>query len=91
MDEDVPVLSLVPMPKIRTFQVHQYYDVIPLGSKSGRAQYGNSQRGGENEKGKRGGENGKGEKGHRRNKLDLLVEENSGSEISDYYHIIYQC
>lgn len=29
--------------------------------------------------------------GHQRNKIDLIVEENSSFEISDYYHTIYYC
>ncbi len=88
MDEDVP---LEPAPKIRASQVHECHDIAPLNPKSGRAQYENSQRGGEDGKGKRGGENRKGERGHRGNKVDPVVEESSGSEASDYYHIIYQC
>ncbi len=69
--------------------MHQHHDVLPLGPKSGRAQYENSQRGGEDGKGKRGGENGKGERGHRGNKVDTAVEESNGPKASDYYHIIY--
>ncbi len=90
MDKDVLVMSLEPTPKIRAFQVYQRHDVAPFSPKSGRAQYGNSQRGGEDGKGKRGRENEKGERGHRRNKVDLVVEESSGFKASDYYHIIYQ-
>ncbi len=88
LDEDV---QLEPAPKIRAFQMHERHDVTPLGPKSGRAQYGNSQRGREDRKGKRGGENGKGERGHGGNKVGPVVEKSSGSEASDYYHIIYQC
>ncbi len=94
LDEDVPVMSLEPAPKIQASQVHQRHDVAPFDPKSRRAQYGNSQRGGEDGKGKRSGENGKGERGgggHRRNKVDLVVEESSDSEANDYYHIIYNC
>ena len=70
--------------------MYKRHDVAPLGPKSGRAQYGKIQRGGEDGKGqrsredgkgKRGGEDGKGEKGgggHRRNKVNPVVEENSG-------------
>ncbi len=65
LDEDVPITSLEPAPKIRTSQVHQRHDVASLGPKSRRAQYGNSQRGGEDGKGKRSRENRKGEKGGR--------------------------
>ncbi len=86
LDEDVP---LEPAPKIQASQVHERHDVAPLSPKSGRAQYGNSQRGGEDRKGKKGGENKKGERDHWGNKVDLVVEESSGSEASDYYHIIY--
>ncbi len=74
--------------------MYQRYDVSPLGPKSGRAHYGNSQRSGKNGKGKRGGENGKGERsarGHWGNKVDPVVEECSGFEASNYYHIIYKC
>ncbi len=42
-------------------------------------------------KSKRGGENRKGERGHWGNKVDPVIEKSSGSEASDYYHIIYQC
>ncbi len=80
MDKDV---LLEPAPKIRASQVHERHDVALLGPKSGRSQYGNSQRGGEDGKGKRGGENGKVERGHRGNKVDPVVEESSGSEESD--------
>ncbi len=59
MDEDV---SLELAPKIRASQVHESHDIAPLGLKSGRTQYGNSQKGEENGKGKRGGENEKGER-----------------------------
>ncbi len=93
MDEDVSVMSLKPAPMIQALQVHQCHDVVSLGSGSERAQYGNSQRGGEDGKGKRGGKNGKGERGggvYWGNKVDLVVEESSGSEANDYYHIIYR-
>ncbi len=69
--------------------MHEYHDVVPLGPKSRRVQYGNNQRGEEDGKSKRGKENRKGEKGHWGNKVDLVVEESSGSEASDYYYIIY--
>ncbi len=87
-------MLLEPIPKIQAFQVHQRHNVALFSPKSGRAQYGNSQRDGENGKSKRNRENGKGERGggsHRGNKVDLVVEESSGSEASDYYHIIYNC
>ncbi len=85
MDEDVLVM------KILAFQVHQRYDDTPLGPKSRRAQYGNSQRSGKDGKSKRSGENGKRERSHWGNKVDPVVEESNGFEASDYYHIIYQC
>ncbi len=94
LDEDIPITSLEPAPKIRASQVHQRHDVTPLGPRSKRAQYGNGQRDGEDGKGKRGGENRKGKRGrggYWRNKVDPLVEESSGSEASNYYHIIYRC
>ncbi len=86
LDEDVP---LEPTPKIQASQVHERHDVTPLGPKNRRAQYGNSQKGGEDGKGTKGGENGRGERDHRGNKVDPMIEESSGSEASDYYHIIY--
>ncbi len=61
LDEDVP---LEPAPKIRVFQVHEHHDIASLGPKSRRAQYGNSQTGGKDMKGKRDRENGKDERGH---------------------------
>ncbi len=61
LDEDIP-LELVP--KIRTSQMHERHDIAPLGLKSGRAQYGSSQRGGEDGKDKKGGENGKDERSY---------------------------
>ena len=78
-------MSLEPVPKIRTFQVYQRYDIATLDPKNERAQYENGQRDGEDGKGKRGGRD------HRGNKIDLVVEKSSGFEESDYYHIIYQC
>ncbi len=43
LDKDVP-LELAP--KIQASQVHERHDIVPLGPKSGRTQYGSSQRGG---------------------------------------------
>ncbi len=60
LDENVPVMSLELVPKIQASQVHQCHDVVSLGPKSKRAQYANSQKGGEDRKGKRGRENRKG-------------------------------
>ena len=94
MDEDVLVTSLKLVPKTRDFQVNKRHDVAPLGPKSGRAQYKEHQRGGEDGKDKRGGEDGRGERGgggHCGNQVNLMVGESSGSEASDYHHIIYWC
>lgn len=94
LDEDVLVTSLKLAPKTRDSQVYKRHDVAPLGPKSGRAQYGEGQRGGEDGKDKRGGENGRGERGgggHRGNKVNPMVGESSGSEASVYHHIIYRC
>ena len=74
--------------------MHQRHDVATLGAKNRRAQYEKGQQGGEDRKGKRGGEDGEGERngeGHWRNKVNLVVRENSDSEASIYYHIIYKC
>ncbi len=74
--------------------MHQHHDVALLGLKKKRAQYGNNQRGRKDGKSKRDRESRKGERnkgGHQENMVDLVVEESSGSETSDYYHIIYQC
>ncbi len=92
LDENVPVTSLEPAPKIWVSQVHQRHDIAPLSPKGKRAQYGNSQRDEEDKKCKKGWENGKserGRRGHWMNKVDQVVEESGGSETSDYYHIIY--
>ena len=63
LDEDVPVTSLELTPNIQASQVYQRNHVAPLSSKSGRAQYENSQNAGEDGKGKRDGENGKRKRG----------------------------
>ena len=94
LDDDVLVTSLKLSPKTRDSQVYKRHDVAPLGPKSGRAQYGEGQRGGEDGKDKRGGENGRGERGgegHRGNKVNPMGGEGSGSEASVYHHIIYRC
>ena len=31
----------------------------------------------------------RGKRGQQRNKVDLVVEKRNGSEVSDYYYIIY--
>ena len=93
LDKDVLVTSLKLVPKTQDSQVYKRHDVAPLGPKSGRAQYGEGQRGGEDGKDKRGGENGRGERGgggHRRNKVNPMVGESSGFEASVYHHIIYR-
>ncbi len=64
--------------------MHQRHDIAPFGPKGGKAQYGNSQKGGENGKGERD------KRGHRGNKVDPVVEKSSSSEVSDYYLIICQ-
>ena len=74
--------------------MNKSHDIAPFGPKSGRAQYGESQKGGEDGKDKRGRENGRGERGGRGyygNKVNPMVGENSGSEASVYHHIIYRC
>ncbi len=74
--------------------MHQRYMVAPFSPRSWRAQYENGQMGRKDGKGKRGKKNGKGERGggdYQGNKVDLVVEESSGFEISDYHHIIYRC
>ena len=91
MDEDVLVTLLKLAPKTRNSQVYKCHDVAPLSPKSGRAQYGEDQRGGEDGKDKRGGENGRGKRGgggHRGNKENPMVGESSGFEASVYHHII---
>ena len=94
LNEDVLVILLELVAKTGDFQVYKYHDVAPLGCKSGRAQYEEGQKGGEDEKDKKDGENGKSERGggrYRGNKVNPIVKESSGSEASVYYHIIYQC
>ena len=94
LDKDVLVMSLKLVPKTWDSQVYKRHDVAPLGPKSGRAQYEEGQRDGEDGKDKRGGENERGEMGrggHRGNKVNPIVEESSGSEASVYHHIINRC
>ena len=45
LNENVPVRSLEPAPKIPASQVHKHHKLIPFGPKTGRVQYGNSQKG----------------------------------------------
>ena len=93
LDQDVLVTLLKLALKTRDSQVNKRHDVAPLGPKSGKAQYGEHQRGGEDGKDKKGGENGRGERGgggHRGNKVNPMVEKSSSSKTSVYHHIIYQ-
>ena len=94
MDKDVLVMSLKLAPKTRDSQVNKRHDIAPLGPKSGRAQYGEGQKSGEDGKDKTGGENRRGERGgrgYRRNEVNPMVGESSVSEARVYHHIIYQC
>ena len=94
LDDDVSVIALERAPQTRNSQVFKRYYVALLGPKSGRAQYGDGQRGGEDRKDKRSRENRRDERdggGHWGNKVNLVVEESSSSETSIYYHIIYWC
>ncbi len=92
LDENVSITSLEPAPKIQDSPIHQHHDVATLGAKDGRAQYRKSQRDREDKKGKRSGKD-EGDKrsgeGHRGNKVNLVVQENSSSEVNVYHHIIY--
>ncbi len=63
LDEDVSVMSLELVRKIRASQVHQHHNVALFGLMYRKTQYVNSQRGEEDGKSKRNGENGKGERG----------------------------
>lgn len=92
-DKNIPIIPLKSVSKIQSFQVYQCYNIELFGYKSGRIQYKNSQRDGENRRDKRTGENKNSERaegGYLRNKIDLGVEESSDSEASNYYYIIYQ-
>ena len=94
LDKDVLVTLLELAPKTQDFQVYKRYDVAFFGLKSGRAQYREGQKGGEDGKNKRGGEIGRderGEKGHFGNEVNLIVEKSSNSEANVYNHIIYWC
>lgn len=94
LDEDILVTSLKLAPKTKNSQGYKYYDVTPLGFKSGRLQYGKGQRGREDRKDKRSGENEGSERGrgsHWQNKVNPMVREISGAEASAYHHIIDQC
>ena len=94
LDKDVLVTLLKLAPKTRDSLVYKRHNVAPLGPKSRRVQYKEGQRGGEDGKDKKGGENRRGKRGgggHRGNKVNSMVGESNGSEVSVYHHIIYQC
>ena len=74
--------------------MYKHHNITPLGSKSGRAQYGEGQKGGEDKKDKRVGKNRKGERGggdYRENKVNLMIRESSSFKATVYHHIIYCC
>ena len=52
LDENIFVTLLELLPKIWDSRMYKRYDVTPLGPKSGRTQYGEGQRDGEDEKDK---------------------------------------
>ncbi len=92
LDEDVSVMSLKPVPKIQVSQVHQRHDVAPFSLKSERAQYGNGQKDrkkGKDERSRENRQDKRGGRGYWGNKIKLVVEESSGFEASNYYHMIY--
>ena len=94
MDKDVLVTSLKLAPKTQNSQIYKHHNIAPFGPKSEKAQYGESQKGGENRKDKGDGENGRVERsgrGYCENKINLIVGKSSGSKASVYHHIIYQC
>ena len=94
LDEDVLVTALERAPKTQNSQVYKCHNIILLGPKNGRIQYGKGQKSGEDEKDKKSGENGRVERGGRdycRNKVNLVVEESSSFKLSVYHHIIYWC
>ena len=93
LDKNISITSLEPAPKIWDSQVYQRYNVTTLGAKTGRAQYGKCQRGGEDKKGKRDRKDREDKRNgeyHWGNKKHLVVRENSSSEASVYHHIIYK-
>ena len=67
LNENISITLLKPAPKIEDSQVHQRHDVATFDTKSEKAQYEKSQRGGEDGKDKKGGKDGEGkrsEEGH---------------------------
>ena len=65
--------------------MYKRHDVVPLGPKSERAQYGEDQKSGEDSKDKRGGENKRCKRGggdHYGNKVNPIVGKSSGSKAS---------
>ena len=93
LDKNILVTLLELSPKTQDFQMYKRHNILSLGPKSGRAQYGEGQRGGKNGKDKKGGENERSEKGRRDhcgNKVNLIVKKNSGFEASVYHHKIYR-
>ena len=94
LNKDILITSLEPTSIIRDSQVYQRHNVATLSAKSERTQYEKGQQSRENGKSKRCGEDGEGERSresHWRNKVNLVVRENSGSEASIYHHIIFKC
>ncbi len=64
-----------------------------MSPKNEQAQYEKSQRDREDGKDKRGGKDEEGERSeesHQRNKINLVVRENSNSKASIHYYIIYK-
>ena len=91
LNEDVLVTLLELVLEIRDSQVYKRHDITPLGPRSGRTQYGEGLKGGEDGKDKRGRENRRGERGggaHCGNKVNPIVGESSGPQASFYHHII---
>ncbi len=93
LNNDVGDILLRLAPKTQDFLLHQHYNIITLSPKSKRAQYREGQKGRKYEKDNRDGENRKSERnreGYWGNKINSVVGEDSGFEISIYYHIIYR-
>ena len=91
---NISITSLEPIPKIWDFQMHQRHNVATFDAKSERTQYKKNQQGREDRKGKRDGKDGKDKRsgeGHQKNKINLVIRENSSFEVNIYHHIIYKC
>lgn len=72
--------------------MYKCYDIAFFNSKNGRTQDKKGQRGEKDEKNKKNRENKRDEKdkgSYCKNKINLVIGENSGFEASIYYHIIY--